>query len=125
MEATPRAAADAAGDRAQQLARRRDELLSGAPPSDGDVLAAARSAERSAGRARTARMRSVLAHDRAAVAHERAAMALERQALHMEEPRRSILLNDAAAHRRAAGADRLAAAEDRGRWPDEPEPDAS
>jgi len=67
----------------------------------------------------------VLAHDRAAVAHDRAALALERQALRVQEPRRSILLNDAAAHRRAAGADRLAGEEDRARWTEAPEPDAS
>ncbi|GAA2032570.1 hypothetical protein GCM10009740_23380 [Terrabacter terrae] len=125
MEATPHAAADAAGERAQQLARRRDELLSGAGSTDADVRAASRSAELSVWRARAAHARSGLAHDRAAMAHDRAAAVLERQALHMEEPRKSILLNDAAAHRRAARADRLAAEQDRGHVTDERQPDAS
>ncbi|WP_374970407.1 hypothetical protein [Terrabacter sp. BE26] len=125
MEVTPRAAADAAGERAQQLARRWDELLSGARSSGDDVLEAARSAEWSARRARAARTRSVLAHERAAAAHDRTAAALERQAPRTEEPRRSILLNDAAANRRAARVDRLAAEQERGRSTDEPQPDAS
>lgn len=125
MEATPRAAADAAGGRARELAERRAELLAGVGSTPADVHAAIQSAERSAWRARVARARSALAHDRAAVAHDRAAAALEEQASRSGEPKSSILRNDANAHWRAARADRAAAEADRSHSIGEPRAEAT
>ena len=124
MEATPRAAADAAGGRARELAQRRAELVAGVGSTPADVLAAMQSAERSEWRARVARTRSAVAHDRAA-AHDRTAAALEKQASGSGEPKKNMLLNDAEVHRRGARADRAVAEADRSPPVGEPRPDAT
>lgn len=124
MEATPRAAADAAGGRARELAQRRAELVAGVGSTPADVLAAMQSAERSEWRARVARTRSAVAHDRAA-AHDRTAAALEKQASGSGEPKKNMLLNDAEVHRRGARADRAADEADRSPPVNEPRPDAT
>jgi hypothetical protein len=123
MDATPLAAAEAAGERARQLAARREQLSSGASSTEADVLEAGRSATVSAWRAKAAHTRAGLAHDRAALAHDRAASALEHRALTAAEPKGRLLLHEAEAHRRAARADREAAEEDRRRAEAELTPD--
>ncbi|GAB3050312.1 hypothetical protein GCM10027053_06760 [Intrasporangium mesophilum] len=113
MDQAARAAAEAAGERARQLAERRERLLSGAGSTDDDVREATLSAALSLWRAKSAHMRSGLAHDRAAIAHDRAAAAKEAQAIRATEPDSTVLLAEAEAHRRAARDDREAAHRDR------------
>lgn len=113
MDETARVAAENAAERVRQLTERRERLLAGVGSTAADVIEASRLAAASLVRARAAHARAGLAHDRAAVAHDRAALALETRARRSAGPLDPALMDEAQRHRRAAGADREAAHDDR------------